>query len=114
MFLQAKLTQELDSKDVNRAIGTTNPAKFFTIQSTGDVLEGYQDHYSRVQKALGKFDGFFRVVVAFPLKIQSKGGKPMKTVPFVKIDSTNASLLFEDNLQKFLQVLVEKDNSDWV
>ncbi|OZJ03664.1 hypothetical protein BZG36_03526 [Bifiguratus adelaidae] len=71
VFLQAKLTQELDSKDINKVIGTTNPSKFF------------------------------RVVVAFPLNIQSKGGKPMKTVPFVKIDATNASL-FEDKSAEIL------------
>ncbi|OZJ01797.1 hypothetical protein BZG36_05534 [Bifiguratus adelaidae] len=96
------------SRRTNLRYVVTNPSKFFTVRSTGDVLEGYQDHYSRVQKALGNFDGFFRVVVAFRLNIQSKGGKPMKRVPFVKIDSTNADLLIDNKLQNFLRLLLEE------
>jgi hypothetical protein len=112
VFLQAKLTRNFGDKEVHKALITTDPERFYTVRSTGAILTGYEDHYGRVMEALKSFDGYFRVVLAFPLDIQGKGVHKMGKAPFAKIDATNAHLMFEPELLKFLRQSVQ-DDKNW-
>jgi hypothetical protein len=55
-----------------------------------------------VLKALASYQGIIRVIVAFPLDIQDKVNIPGDNYYTAKIDRSNADILFDATVQKFL------------